>query len=110
MSVGISKANCALTNIAQADDERSFLIDASLHFRGSKTSEGEPSFKWSDLNGDVDDLFEFVMDNSQVNGVTRSIFEVTFLQCAFERKTGRSHEEASDADLESLKYKEEDDA
>ena len=45
------------------------------------------------------------MDNVQVNGVTRSIFEVTFLQCCFERKTGRSHDEASDADLEALKYK-----
>lgn len=54
----------------------------------------------------MDDLFEFVMDNQQVNAVTRSIFEVTFLQCAFERKFGCSHEEASDSDLEALKYKE----
>lgn len=46
------------------------------------------------------------MDNNQVNAVTRSIFEVTFLQCAYERKWGRSHEDASDADLELLKYHE----
>lgn len=91
-----------------ADDERSFLIDVSLNFRPSTSGEGQPSFKWSDLDGDVDDLFEFVMDNAQVNAVTRSIFEVTFLQCCFERKTGRSHEEAGDADLEALKYKDND--
>jgi hypothetical protein len=91
-------------NASAADDERSFIIDESLRFRASKTSEGEESFKWSDLDGDIDDLFEFVMDNNQVNAVTRSIFEVTFLQCAYERKWGRSHEDASDADLEALKY------
>lgn len=87
-----------------ADDERSFLIDVALNFRSSTTSEGEASFQWSDLNGDVEDLFEFVIDGNQVNAVTRSIFEVTYLQCAYERKWGRSHEEASDADLEDLKY------
>ncbi|PWN86561.1 VID27-domain-containing protein [Acaromyces ingoldii] len=89
----------------ESDDERSFLIDASLNLRTSTTSEGEPAFAWRDLDGDVDDLLEFVMDGAQVNTVTRSIFEVTFLQCAYERKFGRSHEEASDEDLEALKYK-----
>lgn len=89
----------------ESDDERSFLIDVSLNFRASTTSEGEASFKWSDLDGDLEDLLEFVMDSSQVNAVTRSIFEVTFLQCCYERKWGRSHEEASDADLEELKYR-----
>lgn len=89
----------------ESDDERSFLIDVSLNLRASTTSEGEASFKWSDLDGDVEDLLEFVMDSTQVNAVTRSIFEVTFLQCCYERKWGRSHEEASDADLEELKYR-----
>lgn len=83
------------------------MIDTSLNFRPSTSDEGQPSFKWSDLDGDVEDMLEFVMDNEQINAVTRSIFEVTFLQCCFERKTGRSHDEASDADLEALKYKEE---
>ena len=37
------------------------------------------------------------------NSVMRSVFEVTYLQCAWERKTGQSHELATDEDLERLK-------
>ncbi|KDN51969.1 VID27-domain-containing protein [Tilletiaria anomala UBC 951] len=109
------------------DDERSFLIDEALEFRASTTTaeQGQisdahstkdadaesaaPTFVWRDVgngsHGDEDDLLEFVIDSTQVNAVTRSIFEVTFLQCIFERKYGRSHEEATDEDLEKLKYK-----
>lgn len=79
------------------------MIDESLDFRSSEL-EGEPTFAWRDLNGDLEDLLEFVIDSRQVNAVTRSIFEVTFLQCVFERKFGRSHDEATDEDLEKLKW------
>ncbi|PWN53039.1 putative VID27-involved in vacuole import and degradation [Violaceomyces palustris] len=88
----------------ESDDERSFLIDEALCFRSSQI-EDEPTFVWRDLNGDAEDLLEFVIDSKQVNKVTMSIFEVTFLQCVFERKTGRSHDEASDDDLEKLKWR-----
>ena len=87
----------------ETDNERSFLIDEELQFRTS-SFDGEPTFVWRDWNGGVDDLLEFVIDSRQVNAVTRSIFEVTYLQCAWERKTGRSHEEATDEDLDKLKY------
>ena len=110
------------------DDERCFLIDEELQFRASSTiAEPEadasgsaagagksgaeavtPTFLWKDVanqSGDEDDLLEFVVDAKTVNPVTRSVFEVTFLQCVFERKYGRSHEDATDEDLEKLKYK-----
>lgn len=91
----------------ESDDERSFLIDQSLELRPSTSPEGDPTFAWKDMSGvgDSEDLLEFVMDEAQVNSVTRSIFEVTFLQCVYERKFRTSHEHASDEDLEKLKYK-----
>jgi hypothetical protein len=91
----------------ESDDERSFLIDQSLEFRAATSSEGDPTFTWKDVSGvgDSDDLLEFAMDDAQVNSVTRSIFEVTFLQCVYERKFGASHDQASDEDLDKLKWK-----
>lgn len=89
----------------EGDDERSFLVDERLEFKSGEGPEGEPTFGWRDLTGDSDDRLEFVMDGEQVNSVTRSIFEVTYLQCVYERKFQRSHEAASDADLEALKPK-----
>lgn len=91
----------------ESDDERSFLIDQSLEFRAATSSEGDPTFTWKDVSGvgDSDDLLEFAMDDAQVNSVTRSIFEVTFLQCVYERKFGASHDQASDDDLDKLKWK-----
>ncbi|KAN0061049.1 Vacuolar import and degradation protein 27 [Thecaphora frezii] len=88
----------------ESDDERSFLIDEALEFQLTKDGD-EKVLTWRDLNGDEDDFLEFVIDSQQVNEVTASIFEVTFLQCVYERKTGRSHEEASDEDLERLRQR-----
>ncbi len=117
----------------EPDDERVFLIDEQLHFRAGTTAApdeeggvgagaageegGEvPCFIWrADPSGgstrsvgggeEEEDLLEFVVDPKQVNNVTRSVFEVTYLQCAFERKFGRSHEDATDEDLDKLKYR-----
>lgn len=120
-----------------AEDERSFLIDTSLHFRSS-SFEGEPSFAWRDLDYDDDEeadedsgeLLEFVVDAKQVDRSTLTIFELTMLHCMFERvsslhsgrtsstqfltrsftshdisqKYNTSHNEATDAELEALKY------
>ncbi|CAO1634819.1 unnamed protein product [Sympodiomycopsis kandeliae] len=91
----------------ESDDERSFLIDQSLELRTAQSPDADPTFTWRDLSGvaDSEDLLEFVMDDAVVNSVTRSIFEVTFLQCVYERKFGVNHEQATDEDLEKLKYK-----
>ena len=76
-----------------AEDERSFLIDASLHFRPS-SFEGEPSFAWKDIdyededdqaNADEGELFEFVSDSKMVDKATLTVFELTMLHCMFER-------------------------
>lgn len=84
-------------------DEKSFLIDEALGFHPG-TRGSDPTYMWHDLQGHADELLEFVMDTQHSNAVTRSVFEVTFLQCAWERKTGRSHEEATDDDLEAIKH------
>lgn len=75
-----------------AEDERSFLIDTSLHFRSS-SYEGEPSFAWKDIDyddeeeGDEDEgeLLEFVVDSKQVDSSTLETFQLTMLRCMFER-------------------------
>lgn len=96
----------ALPDVQQdgASDEHAFLVDEALQFRAGE-HDGAPSFVWRNMQGDEDDTYEFVVDPAHVNAVMRSVFEVTYLQCAWERKTGRSHEEATDEDLEALKYR-----
>lgn len=51
---------------------------------------------------DPGDLFEFVCDPS-INKPTATTFELTIYQCMYERKFRKSHEEASDDDIEALK-------
>jgi hypothetical protein len=82
-----------------AEDERSFLIDASLHFRPS-SFEGEASFAWKDIDyedeeddqpgSDEGELFEFVSDSKMVDKATLTVFELTMLHCMYERVRLRS--------------------
>ena len=69
-----------------AIEETTFLIDEALAFRTSVRDQ-TPSFVWRDVQGES---FEFVVDTAMCNSVMRSVFEVTYLQCAWERKTGQS--------------------
>jgi hypothetical protein len=55
-----------------ADEERVFLISEELEFRSGVTDD-EPTFIWRDLDGDVDELYEFVA--SGTNEPTRAFFE-----------------------------------
>ncbi|KAE8263010.1 hypothetical protein A4X09_0g7338 [Tilletia walkeri] len=95
------------------DNERVFIIDENLAFRESTTQDGQPTFVWRNtelLPGDntqvdEEDLLEFVIDDRQVNEVTRKIFCVTFLQCAYEHKFQCSDDGATDEDLAALQYK-----
>ncbi|WVR00053.1 hypothetical protein IAU59_007195 [Kwoniella sp. CBS 9459] len=68
---------------AETDDERVFLIDQSLEFRFG-TLDGDATCAWRDMSGDEGDLWEFVSN----------------------KKYSRSHDEATDAELEALKYDE----
>ncbi|KAL1595123.1 Vacuolar import and degradation protein 27 [Paraconiothyrium brasiliense] len=87
-------------------DEKTFLLDESLQFRTDVRSTGENIFAWRDLSGDVGDLWEFVCDAS-VKPETALLFQRTALECQYERKYRRSHETATEEDLEALAYLEE---
>ncbi|TXT07058.1 uncharacterized protein COLE_06389 [Cutaneotrichosporon oleaginosum] len=87
---------------AESDDERVFLIDQALGFRFGSL-DGDATFAWRDLSGDEGDLWEFIA-NKTVGNATCKMFEVTLLQCIYERKYSESHDLASDDDLEALKY------
>lgn len=96
----------AVDTLGADKDEKTFLLDESLQFRTDVRSTGENIFAWRDLSGDVDDLWEFVCDRS-VKPETALLFERTALECQYERKYRRSHETATDEDLEALVYYEE---
>ncbi|ODN78680.1 hypothetical protein L202_04263 [Cryptococcus amylolentus CBS 6039] len=93
-----------LDDDAETDDERVFLVDEALQFRFGAL-DGDPSCSWNDLSGEDGDLWEFVSSKS-VPKATNSLFELTLLHCMFERKYSRSHEEATDQQLQALKYSE----
>ncbi|THG99304.1 hypothetical protein EW026_g3013 [Hermanssonia centrifuga] len=80
----------------ETDEERVFLISEELEFRTGET-EGEPSFIWRDLDGDVDEFYEFVARGT--NGPTRAFFETCMYRAMYERKYKRSADNTSDSDL-----------
>ncbi|KAH7410006.1 VID27 cytoplasmic protein-domain-containing protein [Phaeosphaeria sp. MPI-PUGE-AT-0046c] len=98
--------DAALDALAADKDEKTFLLDEELQFRTDVRSTGENIFAWRDLSGDVDDLWEFVCDTS-IKPETAALFERVTLQCVYERKFRRSHEHATEDDLEALSYYEE---
>jgi hypothetical protein len=98
--------DAALDALAADKDEKTFLLDEGLQFRTDVRSTGEKIFAWRDLSGDVDDLWEFVCDAS-IKPETAVLFERVALQCVYERKFRRTHEHATEEDLEALSYYEE---
>lgn len=87
-------------------DEKIFLLDEGLHFRATKRDTGETVFAWRDLSGDSHDLWEFVCDRTSQRQVLES-FQLVALQCQYERKYSKSHEQASDRDLQQFSFVEE---
>jgi hypothetical protein len=87
-------------------DEKTFLLTEELQFRTDVRQTGEKVFAWCDLSGDHGDLWEFVCDAS-IKPDTAALFERVALQCQYERKFRRSHEHATEEDLEALAYYEE---
>ena len=108
-----------------AEDERVFLLDQGLSFR-SGILDGDVTFAWRDLSGDPGDMWEFVVNSKSVPKATSGVFEMTVLQCMYERvsdsilvcshtllrspldrlqKYQKSHDAATEADLEALKWK-----
>jgi hypothetical protein len=87
--------------LASERDEKVFLLDEGLHFRSEIREGGENVLAWRDLSGDPGDLYEFVCDISTQSSEVET-FELTARRCQYERKYRRSHETASDEDLESF--------
>ncbi|KAF6762262.1 VID27 cytoplasmic protein [Ephemerocybe angulata] len=83
----------------ETDEERVFLVGEELDFRPGET-DGEPTFIWRDLQGDVDELFEFVCPDT--NAPTRAFFETCMYRAMFERKYKRSADMASEAALDEF--------
>lgn len=62
--------------------------------------EDGPSFMWRDLEGDVDEFYEFVA--SGTNEPTRAFFETCMYRAMYERKYRKSADETTDADLQEF--------
>ncbi|KAI0335447.1 VID27 cytoplasmic protein [Cubamyces sp. BRFM 1775] len=84
----------------ETDEERVFLIGEELEFRTGTTADGEPTFVWRDLDGDVDELYEFVAPGT--NEPTRAFFETCMYRAMYERKYRASADSLSDADLQEF--------
>lgn len=82
-----------------ADEERVFLISEELEFRTSET-DTEPSFVWRDLQGDIDEFYEFVA--SGANNHTCAFFETNMHRAMYERKYKTSADNAQAADFEEF--------
>ncbi|KAI0068735.1 VID27 cytoplasmic protein [Artomyces pyxidatus] len=80
----------------ETDEERVFLVSEELEFHTGET-EGEPTFIWRDLQGDVDELYEFVAPGT--NAPTRVFFETCMYRAMYERKYKLSGENTTDEDL-----------
>jgi hypothetical protein len=75
------------------------LIGEELEFRTGQT-EGEPTFVWRDLDGDVDEFFEFIA--SGTNPPTQAFFETCMYRAMYERKYKESADATQDSDLKEF--------
>ncbi|KAG6816936.1 hypothetical protein H0H87_001638 [Tephrocybe sp. NHM501043] len=86
----------------ETDEERVFLISQELEFRTSE-SDGEPTLVWRDLDGDIDEFYEFVAAGT--NSPTRAFFETCMYRAMYERKYKTSAENTRDADFEEFVWR-----
>lgn len=92
-------------NLGSDKDEKTFLLDESLHFRSEIREGGEKVFAWLDLSGDPGDLYEFVCDSSISPGEVGT-FEVVAVKCQYERKHRKPNETATEQDLQQFNFAE----
>jgi hypothetical protein len=93
------KALANVHAIQIADEERTFLIGEELQFRVGQT-DGEVNFMWRDLEGDVDEFYEFVAPGT--NEPTKILFEQCAYQAMYERKYKTSAANLKESDLEEF--------
>ena len=84
------------------DDDKVFLIGTELEFRTGEV-EGEPTLIWRDLDGDVDETYEFVA--SEANAHTVELFCQCMYRAMYERKYKTSSDNASNVDLQEFVWK-----
>lgn len=96
----------ALEGLSGDKDEKTFLLDESLHFRSEVREGGEKILAWRDLSGDQGDLYEFVCDAS-IQGDKVATFELAAVECQYERKYHRSAQKATEAELRQFSFEEE---
>jgi len=92
-----------LAALAAERDEKTFLLDESLHFRSEIREGGEKVLAWRDLSGDAGDLYEFVCDNS-VDDAQVQQFEITAVHCQYERKHRKNYNTASEQDFAEFAF------
>lgn len=92
--------------VASDKDEKTFLLDESLHLRADIRDNGEVVLGWLDLSGDDGDLFEFVCDSS-VTPESATSFALVAAQCQYERKYRKPRDLATDEDLREFSFDQE---
>jgi hypothetical protein len=80
----------------QGEAERSFLVSEELHFHVSQR-DGEPTLLWRDVEGDIDEFYEFVAAGT--NAPTCAFFETCMYRAMYERKYKRSADNIKDSAL-----------
>lgn len=88
-------------------DEKTFLLDQSLHFRCEQRASGEHVLAWRDLSGDHGDLYEFVCDAS-AQGDRVQTFVLAAIDSQFERKYRRSAQRATETELQEFNFDDDD--
>ncbi|KAJ7129602.1 VID27 cytoplasmic protein-domain-containing protein [Mycena epipterygia] len=86
----------------ETDEEKTFLIAEELEFRAGET-DGEPNFMWRDLQGDVDEFYEYVAVGT--NAPTRAFFETCMYRAMYERKYKTSADNVNDKELQEFIWK-----
>ena len=76
-----------------------FLISQELEFRIGE-NDGEPTFVWRDLDGDLDEFFEFVAPGT--NEPTRAFFETCMYRAMYERKYKIAADNTRDTDFQEF--------
>ncbi len=92
--------------LAAERDEKTFLLDESLHFRSEIREGGEKVLAWRDLSGDAGDLYEFVCDNS-IEDEDVDKFKLAAVNCQYERKHRKKWSTATREDLQKFDFKSE---
>lgn len=78
------------------------MIGEELQFRTGQL-DGEPTFIWRDLDGDIDEFYEYLATGT--NEPTRAFFETCMYRAMYERKHKRGAENTQDKDLEEFVYR-----